>query len=66
VIIRPRGNAGPLEAPWRAAVARATERWITYADAHPRLERVATFPPDTAPAENRTDVQALVYEIRVP
>jgi hypothetical protein len=66
VVLRPRGNAGPIEAPWRAAVARATSRWTTYAQTHPRLEFVSAVPPTTAPVENRTDVQALTYRIRVP
>jgi hypothetical protein len=66
VVIRPRGNAGPVEAPWRAAVARATERWTTYAQADPRLRLVTTVPATAAPIENRTDVQALIYEVRVP
>jgi hypothetical protein len=65
VLIRPRGNAGPVEAPWRKAVADATRRWIAAADGHPRLTRTTAIPALGEPIENRTDVQVVVYRIRV-
>jgi hypothetical protein len=66
VIVRPRGNAGPIDAPWRAAVARATQRWIDLANSDPRLEFQAAVPKTTDPIEHRTDVQMLTYRVRVP
>jgi hypothetical protein len=53
-------------APWLAAVDRATQAWIASAGSDPRLTRERAYPAVRPEPDHRTDVQAIVYRIRVP
>jgi mannosyltransferase len=50
---------------WLDLVARRSAEWRDAAETHPRLRRTAVLPAH-GEASRGTDVQAVIYELRVP